>query len=377
MPLGETPGMIIGIDASRAITGERTGTEAYSLYLTRSLIKLAVSKGHRIRLYANGAAIEEKFPSSPGIEHVVISFPRLWTHLRLAAELHRNPPDVFFTPAHVIPYSYRHPSVATVHDLGFIHFPEAHTRRQLLYLRWSTGHNANRSRKIIADSTTTKKDLISHYDISPEKVEVIYPGIDPGLSAVVDGNVRAGVIEKYGITPPFILYLGTIQPRKNLNRLIESFIGSGANHQLVLAGKPGWLADPVVTRVQELNKEDRERILLTGYIDASDKGALISAADALLFPSLYEGFGFPVVEGNVCQTPVLASNTSSLPEVAGDAALLVDPLDQQAIGDGIVRILNDDALRTRLVIAGIDNARRFSWETAAAKTLDVLELAPQ
>ncbi|MGB3713498.1 MAG: glycosyltransferase family 1 protein [Candidatus Promineifilaceae bacterium] len=367
--------MIIGIDASRAIEGERTGTEAYSLFLTRSLIPLATSRGHRIRLYYNDRPAEEIFPTADDIEHVELSFPRLWTHLRLASELHRRPPDVFFTPAHVLPYSYRRPSVATVHDLGFLVYPEAHTRRQLVYLRWSTGHNSRRARKVIVDSEATKKDLIKYYKIPAEKVEVIFPGIDPELRPVMDADKRAAVMEKYGITPPYILHIGTIQPRKNLTRLIDSFIGSGVDHQLVLAGKLGWLAEPIVAKVQEMKPANRERILLAGYIAAEDKGALISAAEALVFPSLYEGFGFPVVEANACATPVLASNSSSIPEVAGDAALLVDPLNQTAIGNGISHILDDETLRHRLVKAGFNNVRRFSWETAAVKTLDVLENA--
>jgi glycosyltransferase involved in cell wall biosynthesis len=315
------------------------------------------------------------FPIADGIEHVELSFPRLWTHLKLASELHRNPPDVFFTPAHVIPYSYRRPSVATVHDLGFLHYPDAHTRRQIVYLRWSTGHNSRRARRVIADSEATKEDLIRYYKIPAEKVVVVFPGIDPLLWPVSDADKRAFVVEKYGITPPYVLHIGTIQPRKNLTRLIDSFIGTGVDRQLVLAGKLGWLAEPIVAKVQEMKPADRERILLAGYIAAEDKGALISAADALVFPSLYEGFGFPLVEANACGTPVLASNSSSLPEIAGDAALLVDPLDQTAIGDGIFQILNDETLRNRLVEAGIINAQRYSWETAAVKTLDVLENA--
>lgn len=367
--------MIIGVDASRTIVGERTGTEAYSLFLTRSLIQLASSRGHQIRLYYNGRPGEEMFPVVDEIEHVELSFPRLWTHLRLASELHRKPPDVFFTPAHVIPYSYRRPSVATVHDLGFLHYPDAHTRRQVVYLRWSTGHTSKRARKIIADSTATKEDLLKFYKVPADKVEVIYPGIDPELQPVSDAAKRTAVLDRYGISEPFLLHIGTIQPRKNLMRLIDGFVSMGEDHQLVLAGKLGWLADPIVAHVQNLKPAERELVLLPGYIGVEDKGALISAADALVFPSLYEGFGFPLVEANACGTPVLASNSSSLPEVAGDAALLVDPLDQRAIGQGISRILNDETLRHRLVEAGIDNARRFSWETTAKKTLDVLEMA--
>ncbi len=375
MPVREPLGMIIGIDASRAMVGERTGTEAYSLFLTRALSQLAVSRGHQVRLYYRGQPDEQIISDAEGIEHVGLSFPRLWTHLRLASELHRRPPDVFYTPAHVIPYSYHRPSVATVHDLGFLHYPDAHTSRQLLYLRWSTGHNSRRARRIIADSSATKRDLIQSYKIASQKIEVIYPGIDPELRPVTDPGKRAAVIKKYGVAAPYILYIGTIQPRKNLIRLIDGFVSSGIEHQLVLAGKPGWLAEPINAHIQGLDTADRERVLSTGYIAPEDKSALISAADALVFPSLYEGFGFPLIEANACGTPVLASNSSSLPEIAGDAALLVDPLDVVAIGEGITQILSDDTLRDNLVTAGLANTKRFSWETAAEKTLDLLEIA--
>jgi glycosyltransferase involved in cell wall biosynthesis len=367
--------MVIGADASRATASERTGTEAYSLFLLKQLSELAVAKGHQVRFYHRELPTEELYDESEGIEHVVLSFPRMWTHLRLALELHRRPPDIFFTPAHVIPYSYRRPSVATVHDLGFLHYPEAHTRGQLRYLRWSTEHNAKRAKRVIADSEATKADLLHYYHIPARKVEVIYPGIDPDFRPVSDQDRISAVIKKYGVTTPYLLHLGTIQPRKNLVRLVDAFLGTAIEHQLVLAGKPGWLSEPIISHIEGLEAADRKRIRAPGYIAPQDASALISAAGALVFPSLYEGFGFPLIEANACGTPVLASNSSSLPEIAGEAALLVDPLDEQAIRDGITQIVNDESMRHRLVQAGLNNSRRFSWETAAEQTLAVLELA--
>jgi glycosyltransferase involved in cell wall biosynthesis len=375
MPVRESEGMVIGADASRAAEGERTGTEAYSLFLLKELSKLAVAEGHRVRLYHRDQPAEELCSETAGIEHVVLSFPRMWTHLRLASELHRKPPDIFFTPAHVIPYSYHGPSVATVHDLGFLHYPEAHSRSQLRYLRWSTEHNAKRARRVIADSEATKVDLLHYYHIPAGQVEVIYPGIDPDLRPESDQGIISAVLEKYGVSAPYLLYLGTIQPRKNLIRLIDAYLGTRTEHQLVLAGKLGWLSEPIISHVEGLDADDRKRIRVPGYIAREDKNALITAAGALVFPSLYEGFGFPLIEANACGTPVLASNSSSLPEIAGDAALLVDPLSEGAIRDGIERIVSDEPLRNGLVQAGLKNARRFSWETAAEQTLAVLERA--
>jgi glycosyltransferase involved in cell wall biosynthesis len=369
--------MIIGIDASRTITGERTGTEAYATFLLQALLPLAVAQNHQIRLYFNQPPPPELFPQSPQVEQVIIPFPRLWTHLRLAAELHRRPPDIFFTPAHVIPLSYFGPSVATIHDLGYHHFPEAHPWQQLAYLRWSTKHNSRRARRVVADSEATKQDLIKLDGIPADKIDVIYPGVDPALQPVTDEDVLTAVLRKYAITPPYLLFLSTLQPRKNLVRLIQAYTASNLPHQLVLAGKPGWLAQPILDTISNLQSPVSNKIILTGFIDETDKAALLSGATAVLYPSLYEGFGFPVLEAQACGTAVLTANSSSLPEVAGDTALLVNPLDTVAITQGMQTLVNDETLRQTLVQKGLAILKRFSWEKTAVQLLQTLEKAHQ
>lgn len=364
---------LIGIDASRAVTRQRTGTEAYASFLIQALLPLAEAAGHRVRLYFNQPPPAGLFPSSAQVTHVVIPFPRLWTHLRLAAELHQHPPDVFFTPAHVIPASYFGPSVATVHDLGYHHFPQAHPLGQRLYLRWSTRHNARRSRLVAADSQATKDDLVRLDGIAPEKVRVVYPGIDPSLTAVSDPATITAVTSRRHINQPYFLYIGTIQPRKNLVRVIEAFAAANLpHHQLVLAGKQGWLSQPILDAAANLPENVRTRIRFIGFVPETDKAALISGAQLLVYPSLYEGFGFPLLEGQACGTAVLAANTSSLPEIAGDGALLVDPLDTAAIAQAMRQLAEDGELRQRLVQAGFANVRRFTWETAASQLLACL-----
>ncbi|MDX1614620.1 MAG: glycosyltransferase family 1 protein [Candidatus Promineifilaceae bacterium] len=365
--------MLIGIDASRAVTGQRTGTEAYAYYLTCGLIPLAQARGHQLRLYFNTEPPDNLFPSS--VEQVVIPWPRLWTHVRLAVELHRRPPDVFFTPAHVIPLTYRGPSVATVHDVGFFVFPGAHTRRQVAYLRWSTGHNARRARYLLADSRATRTDLVRFYDAQPAKIVVVYPGIDPTLAPVQDPDVLQTTQRRYGIRPPYFLYIGTVQPRKNLNRLIDAYVASEVPHQLVIAGKAGWLAQTIVENAFTYQGQAANNIVMPGYVPDEDKAALISGAEALLYPSLYEGFGFPVLEAQACGTAVLCANTSSLPEIAGEGALLVDPLDTDNLTQSIRRLATDEDLRRTLAAQGQENVRRFDWNTAACQVLDVLEQA--
>ncbi|MCL4266502.1 MAG: glycosyltransferase family 4 protein [Anaerolineae bacterium] len=371
--------MLIGIDASRAVTGQRTGTEAYAWFLLRALLPLAGAHGHTVRLYFNAAPSPDLFPPASHIEEVVIPFARLWTHVRLAAELQHHPPDVFFTPAHVIPLSYHGRAVATVHDLGYHYFPEAHPQRQLAYLKWSTRHNGRRATRIFADSQTTKDDLMRFDGIPADKIEVVYPGVDPDLQRV-EGEAVTAVCQKYQITPPYLLYISTLHPRKNLERLAQAYAQSGLPHQLILAGKKGWLAQPILEQIVHLQSfgsaQDRSsissKISLPGFIADEDKATLISGATAVLYPSLYEGFGFPILEAQACGVPVLTANTSSCPEVAGDAALLVDPSDVNAISDGMRQLAEDNALRQGLVEKGYTNVQRFSWEKTARQILQGL-----
>ena len=367
--------MLIGVDASRAVSGQRTGTEAYAYHLIQALIPLARQQGYRLRLYLNGAPEPAAFPNAAGVEQRVMPFQRLWTHVRLARELRQNPPDVFFTPAHVIPFSCRIPSVATVHDLGYHYFPAAHPPAQRAYLQVTTWHNVHRSRRVLADSQATKGDLVHLYHADPTKVNVVYPGIDTALKPVRDSELLASAQQKYGIHGPYLLYLGTLQPRKNLVRLLAAFAAAALSCQLVLAGKTGWLAQPIHEAVEALPAQIRERVLLPGYVSDEDKAALLSGATALVFPSLYEGFGFPLLEAQACGTPVLAANSSSLPEIAGGSALLCDPLDTKALTEGLRRLASDQPLRAQLVEKGFQNVRRFDWQEAARAVLQTLEAA--
>ena len=359
--------MLIGIDASRATLTERTGTEAYSLHLIRALLKQPTA--HRFRLYLNQAAAPDLFAPQSNLELRSIPFPRLWTHLRLAVELFQHWPDLLFVPAHSLPLLFPGRAAVTVHDLGYLQFPEAHPAAGRRYLRWSTRWSARRATVVIADSEATRRDLVAHDHIDPAKIVVVYPGYDESLRPVRDAATLAAVRQRYGIEGDYLMTLGTLQPRKNLLRLIDAWVELGRPLPLVLAGKLGWLSEPIVTRAREAG------VCLPGFVADEDKAALLSGARAFLFPSLYEGFGFPVLEAMACGVPVLCSNTSSLPEVAGDAALLVDPLDTQAIAAGIGQLLNDEPLRQELVQRGFENLQRFSWEQCAREVLQALEAA--
>lgn len=369
--------MLIGVDASRAVTARRTGTEFYSQRLIPAL--LALENTHRFRLYFNtpprelGFLGRTKVPAPRRVALWIISFPRLWTHIRLGLELMIRSPDVIFVPSHVLPVWTSVPAVATVHDLGYLHFPEAHPARQRWYLDWSTRHNARTARVLIADSGATKADLVTHYGVPPSKIVVAYPGFDDNLRPVTDPAMISAVKRRYGIRNDYFIHIGTLQPRKNLIRLVHAFarMPSDVQLQLVLAGKKGWLYAELFETVRHLGLE--ERVLFPGYVNDEDKAALLSGAVAYLFPSLYEGFGFPSLEAQACGAPLICSNSSSLPEVAGEGALLVDPTDVNALALAMIRVLRDEELRAKLIARGRKNLERFSWGTCAETVMSVLE----
>ena len=371
--------MLIGIDASRAVAAHRTGTETYSLRLICNLILLGT--GHRLRLYTNGQPSAGLFGgdlAAANVELRSIPFPRLWTHLRLSAEMAVRPPDVLFVPAHVLPLIHPRRSMVTVHDLGYLAYPEAHKTGDRRYLDWSTRWNARRAKIVIADSAATRMDLMRAYGVDGSKIRVIYLGRDETLAPVRDDRMLAEVRARYAIAARYVLYVGTLQPRKNLARVIEAFARAAAapafaGIQLVLAGKKGWLYDDLFAQVERMGLASR--VIFPGYIDDADLPALLSGALAFVFPSLYEGFGIPVLEAGACGVPVITSNTSSLPEVAGDAALLVDPHDVDAIAEAMNRLVTDEALRAELSRRGLANVQRFSWEKCAWETLAVLREA--
>jgi glycosyltransferase involved in cell wall biosynthesis len=227
----------------------------------------------------------------------------------------------------------------------------------------------------VADRST-RADLVRQYGAPEFKIHVVHLGRDESLAPVRDPLIVEGVRMRYGIGKRYLLYVGTLQPRKNLGRVVDGFARLAAtpamiNVQLVLAGKRGWLYEQLFSEVARRGLEGR--VLFPGYVDETDLAALYSGALGYVFPSLYEGFGIPVLEAQACGVPVMTSNNSSLPEVAGDAALLVDPTDVDAIAEAILRLATDDALRAELVERGFANVKRFSWEKCARETLDVLE----
>ncbi len=352
--------MRIAIDASRTTVARVTGTEHYARALIRALIE--ANDSHHLTLYFRDAPPPDLFPQSARVRHKIIPLRRLWTHARFAAALWHDRPDITFVPAHTLPFVFPGTAAVTVHDLGYKLFPQAHPAKDRRYLDLTTRTSAARASVIFADSQATAADLTRFYGTPPHKIRVVYPGVN----APPIGDLRS-VREKYHLPNDYFLFIGTLQPRKNIARLVQAYRlyrEQGGQSALVLAGGKGWLYEDAWIA----NAPDVYRI---GYVDEADKGALYAAARALVFPSLYEGFGFPVLEAMLCGTPVIASNTSSLPELVGEAGLLIDPLDVRAIAAAMQYITPD---RER----GIAQARRFTWDSAARAVLSALEAhAPQ
>ncbi|MEZ4681703.1 MAG: glycosyltransferase family 1 protein [Caldilineaceae bacterium] len=382
---------VIGIDASRAGCFQRTGTERYALEIIRHLLALPDAAKYQWRLYVD-APPGDTF-SSGGLcdEAVTIRIlprHRLWTHRVLAREIRHDPPDLLFVPAHVIPFTPmallgQHsgvPAVVTIHDLGYHYFPQAHSRFQRYYLPVSTRWSAWVATEIIAVSQATASDLQRFYGVNAGKITVVHeaptPLAEDALSTgLIDQRAGNAVRAQYQLPICYGLYVGTLQPRKNLSRLLQAYTQLRQRElvswSLVLVGAAG--------RQSELLKELADTLQIAadvhflGYLSEAELVALYRGAHLFVFPSLFEGFGLPVLEAQSHGVPVMSANNSSIPEIAGDAALLVDPTDIDAIADAMLRLSEDEALRQQLIAAGYENVKRFSWEKAARETLAVFE----
>jgi len=262
-----------------------------------------------------------------------------------------------------------------VHDLSFVRAPETSTPVLKAYLDRVVPRSARRATHVLADSQATKDDLIELYGMPPEKITVLLSGVNPEFKPVTDTNSLRAVRQRYQIPDnPYILSIGTVQPRKNYARLITALAALGPAHEdvhLVIAGGRGWLDSPIFRAVYDQGLEDRVHFI--GFARDEDLPALYSGAACLAYPSLYEGFGFPVLEAMACATPVVTSTISSMPEVAGDAALLVDPYSVEAIAEALGRLLSDSELRETLVRRGIAQAAQFTWGRTARQLREVYD----
>ena len=295
----------------------------------------------------------------------------LWEQVLQPAALRREGVDLLHSLAFAQPVVWRGPAVVSFMDLSFLRFPRAFNRGNRLYLTTMARAAVRRADHLLAISEHTRQDLIRLLGARPERVTVTYCGVDPTFRPLPDAEVRAYRARRE-LPERFLLYLGTLEPRKNVPRLLEAYARLrrlGPLPPLVLAGARGWGHGAIDARLEALGLADSVRFL--GYVPTAELPLCYNAASVFVYPSLYEGFGLPPLEALACGTPVVASNASSLPEALGDAALLVDPRDPGALADALDAALGDAALRDRLQAAGPTQAQRFSWRQMAEQTLAV------
>ncbi len=366
--------MEIGIDASRTVYKQKTGTEYYSYNLIKNLIKL--DRKNEYILYSRNP-LTKYFQNLPeNFKNKIIYFPRFWTQIRLSVEMLLNKPDLLFIPSHTIPIIHPKKTVVTCHDVGFRNYPSSYSKFQLWHLEFTTKKAVLWAEKIIAVSKSTKQDLIDIYGAKPEQIEVVYEGFTNKLyHPIKDRNKIKEVLKKYNIPEKYVLFVGRLEERKNIPRLINAFNiikkEKGIRHKLVLVGKKGYKFEQIINIIDKLRLKDK--IVLTGYIPEQDLPYIFSDADLFVLPSLYEGFGIPILEAFACGCPVATSNVSSMPEVAGKAAILFNPQKTDEIAQAVYKIISDDALKNNLIEKGFNQCKKFSWQKCAQETLEVLE----
>lgn len=380
--------MRVAVDARPAVFPQKTGVGYYTWHLLR-LLPVVDPGTTYVAWYLNAGAFVggPRRPlaelAAPNLVPRGTPIPAKWfQRLSERFDLPRIEwfarSDVLFGPNFVPPPTRARRLVVTVHDLAFRRFPETaphSTRAWLGRIEWTLA----RATRIIAVSESTRRDLVELYGVEPARVRVISLGVDRSVFRPQPEEAVRAARTRFGIDGPYVLSVGGIEPRKNLPNLVRAVAGVRGDVTLVLAGAAvGW--NPEGTgllreALDSLPAEVRRRVVQTGYVSEPEKVALLTGAEALVYPSLYEGFGLPLLEAMACGTPVVTSDRSSLPEVAGHAAVLVDPDDPEAITAGIDRVLSDARLRTRLREAGSERADRFTWEETARMTAAVLREA--
>jgi glycosyltransferase involved in cell wall biosynthesis len=368
----------IAIDAHSVGTG-LGGNESYATNLIEALAE--IDSVNSYTLYVTRREALERFSGrwpNVSVRTTLPHTPLIRIPLTLSAELRRNPVDVLHVQFTSPPFSPC-PVVVSIHDLSFEHLPQTFKWRSRKQLRITVRRSAREAAQVIALSEYARDDIINTYGVAPEKVSVIPLAAPAHFRPVLDEEQLQRVRQTYGIEGDYILSVGAIQPRKNLSRLVAAYSRlrrarpEGNLPKLVLVGKCAWLYDETLRSIKELEVSDS--VILTGYVPESDLPALYSGALALIYPSYFEGFGLPPLEAMQCGTAVIVGDKTSLPEVVGDAGVLVDPFDEGDIAAAIERVINDSNLREQLRVKGLERAKLFNWRKTARQTLAVYQKA--
>lgn len=373
--------MIIAIDGYEANQRNRVGIGRYAYEILCHIYMLAASSDPRFkfRIYLPGSPLPDMPKETSWWQYRVIPMRRLWTYIGLPFGLLSGYPkaDVVFSPTHYIPrFTSGIPSVMSVMDVSYLQYPELFRKKDLLQLTRGTAYSVSHARHIVTISRFSKNAIIQAYGTSEKKISITYPGRTMKNNA--KNNARVDLKSLYHIDKPYILAVGTLQPRKNFEKLIEAFAllkKTGLKEkdlELVVVGKKGWLYEGIVSAPEKYGVSDSVRFL--DFVPDSDLPSLYTHAVCFALPSLYEGFGLPVLEAMALGCPVVVSNVSSIPEIAGNAGIYVDPNDVASIRDGLMKALSEKGTtkETERVKKGQVQAKKFTWEKAASETLRVL-----
>lgn len=344
----------------------RVGSSEFCYQLLVSLSN--IDKKNNYFVYLPQAPVSDMPKENLNWHYVVFSSKKLWTLFGLTKKIMGNPEklDVFFSPTHYSPIT-NIKTVISILDVSYMHFQSLFKKSDLYKLKYWGRYSINNAKKIITISESSKNDIIKTYNKSENKIDVVYPGI----KKTIEPLTMEELIKKYNISKDYILFVGTLQPRKNILRLIESFSKINSAQQLVIVGRKGWQFEDILEAPKKFNVEMRVKFVFD--VGEEDLPGFYKNARMLVLPSLYEGFGLPVIEAMQYGCPVITSNVSSLPEAGGDAALYVDPENVDEITAKIKQLLTDDELRNSLIAKGKEHIKKFSWDKAAEQTLAVLE----
>ncbi len=355
--------MRIGIEAERANNPQKTGVEHYAKQLILHLAEIDRENRYVLYLRTKPEAWLLNLPENFKVK--VMPFPVFWTQLRISWEMLFHPVDVLMIPASALPLIHPKKSLVTIHDIGWRYFPQSFTWFMRNFLEWSTGFALKNASDVIAVSQSTKRDILKFYRIGEAKIHVVYHGFDP--EDLSHAERFSGLPEKY------IIFLSTLQPRKNLEGLIDAFRllkneFPDLPHKLVVVGRPGWKFERILQKLED----NRDIVIYLNYLSDDQRRSALAHAELLVQPAFYEGFGMQLLEALWAGVPVACSKVSSLPEVAGEAAVYFDPHNPKDIKNAIKSVLFDKSLSESLVARGRERVKNFSWKKCARETLQIL-----
>ena len=364
--------MKFGFDA-RCLIGQQTGVGRYLYNLISSML-IVEDKRNDYILYVNDRAGQPMFKHYSSILIKELRSPTLlWKHLRLPISLAFDKVDLVHSPSYTTPFMTSCKSVVTIHDVIFANHPEWCSKRQYLRFKHFVRIAAKQSDAIIVDSNTTRREVLDLTEVPEHKIHVIYLAVDRIYHQIKDEKNYEYLKDKYDFRDNYILFVGSIHPRRNIHRFLKAFSilknEDKIPHKILLTGLVLDYKKEIGDLIESLDLIDSVKLL--GFVPDEDLVGLYSFADLFIYPSLYEGFGLPVIEAMACGTPVITSNISSLPEVSGDAAILVDPYNILEMAEAMGNILSNSALREKLIEKGFERVKHFHWEKTAKETLNV------